>query len=229
MPPTLPTPAVLYWAERLGFGTPDAWRLFSRYFGPHRNALMIYAIAAALPAITIVPVLMLVRIAFDTAMPQSNVRLLIGVGAGIILIRLLSTAAALALRRYIVRLTKTTVAKLRADLLEKLYRIERSALTRADVDRLQNQVVQDTERLDVLFGSLLSGCCPPACACLALLALLAFLMETGADDSLASPLILVAAEWTRRRSRQWRDLRLFRRDCSSASTAACRSSCARWT
>ena len=211
MPTAHLQPAARSWSERVGFGGPEAWRLFSRYFGPHRNALLVYAVAAALPAVAIVPVLLLVRFAFDTAIPQSDVTLLIGVGAAIVLIRLVGSGAALGLRLYIVRLTKSTVARMRADLLERLYQIERSALTRADVDRLQNQVVQDTERLDVLIGSLLSGLLPAACTSGALLVLLAFLnWQLVLVAALAAPVILLGAHWTQKRV--GRDVRVFQDD-----------------
>lgn len=198
-------------AVRLGLGSPAAWQLLARYFGRHRVALLAYSAIAALPAVAVVPVLLLVRMAFDTAIPASDITLLITIGVAIVAIRLASAGLALALRRYIVRLTKSTVASMRADLLDHLYRIERATLTRADVDRLQTQVVQDTERLDVLTGGLLSGLLPAAFSCAALLVLLAILdWQLVLAATVAAPVVWAAARWTQRRV--VRDVRIFQGD-----------------
>ena len=187
------------WANRLGWGPAEAWRYFGRYFRCHGRSLAWYSLASAMAAASMVPTLMLVRLAIDTAIPQSNAALLAWIGLGIVAVRVAAAAAALGLRRYVVRLTKTTVARMRGELIEKLYRMERTTRTRTDVDRLQNQVVQDTERLDALLGSMLSNLLPAAFTAAALFALLLFLSwSLVALASLAAPAVWLAARWTQR-------------------------------
>jgi ABC-type bacteriocin/lantibiotic exporter with double-glycine peptidase domain len=203
--------ASLHWARRLGWGSPEAWRYFARYFTPHTRPLVFYSLAAAVTAASMVPTLVLVRLAIDTAIPQSDPVLLAWIGAGILAVRVGAAAGALVLRRFVVRLTKTTVAQMREELIEKLYRMERTTRTRADVDRLQNQVVQDTERLDVLVGSMLSGLLPAAFTAAALFVLLMVLSwSLVALASLAAPVVWLAARWTQRRV--GRDVAAFQDD-----------------
>jgi len=199
------------WVRRLGWGSADAWRYFARYFGRHTRALILYSLAAAVTAASMVPTLILVRLAIDTAIPRSDGAMLAWIGLGIVAVRVAAAAGALALRRFVVRLTKTTVAAMREDLIAKLYRMERTTRTRADVDRLQNQVVQDTERLDVLVGSMLSNLLPAAFTVAALFVLLVFLSwSLVALATLAAPLVWLAARWTQRSV--GRDVALFQGD-----------------
>ncbi len=193
------------------WGSPVAWRYFARYFRPHAGSLVAYGIAAAVVAAAMVPTLMLVRIAIDRALPERDAALLVTIAASILAIRLVAAAASLGLRRYVVHVTKTTVARMRADLVDKLYAMDRTVRTRADVDRLQNQIVQDSERVDVLVGSMLSSLLPAACGALALTTLLLFLswpLVVGA--AVAAPALWLVARWTQRRV--GRDVKAFQGD-----------------
>jgi ABC-type multidrug transport system fused ATPase/permease subunit len=193
------------------WGSPAAWRYFSRYFRPHVRSLAAYALAAALVAAAMVPTLMLVRVAIDQALPARDAGLLALIAAAILGVRLAAAGASLRLRRFVVHVTKTTVARMRADLVDTLYAMDRTVRTRADVDRLQNQIVQDSERVDVLVGSLLSSLLPAACSALALTALLLVLswpLVLGA--AVAAPALWLAARWTQRHV--GRDVKTFQGD-----------------
>jgi len=60
-------------ARAYGFGDPRAWTLFLRYFSPHRRMLLGYAIGASLVSMLLLPVVWLVRHAFDHAIPAGDV------------------------------------------------------------------------------------------------------------------------------------------------------------
>ena len=144
-------------ARGYGFGDPRAWRLFLHYFRPHGRTLLGYAIGASLVSMLLLPVVWLVRYAFDHAIPAADVDLLCGIGAAIVAVRLLGTVLSLTLRRTIVGVIKRSVTRLREDLLEHVYLAPRDQMSRADLDRLQTRIVQDTERVDVMGNALLSG------------------------------------------------------------------------
>ncbi len=159
-------------AQRYGFADPRAWRLFARYFSPYRGALLGYAVGATVVSLLLLPVILLVRYAFETALPQGDVKKLAIIGGVIIAIRLVGTAASLALRMQVVRVIKGAILTMRSDLIEQVYASSRDNLTRADLDRLQSRIVQDTERVDGLGNALLSGVMPAALSSVALAAAL---------------------------------------------------------
>ncbi len=178
-------------AARYGFQDPAAWALYWRYFGPHARGLAGYAAGATLVSLLLLPVIALIRYAFDHSIPDGNMLQLAGIGAGIVVVRLLGTITSLGLRRHIVGIIKQAVTQLREDLLEQLYLTSREQLSRADVDRLQTRIVQDTERVDVMSNALLSGVLP---ALFASIALSAGLLYYSWSLVLAS-LLMVPAVW----------------------------------
>jgi ATP-binding cassette, subfamily B, bacterial len=157
-------------ARRYGFVDARSWPLFARYFRPYRLGLLAYAVGAALVSLLLLPVVLLVRHAFETTLPAGDVGGLAAAGALIVGIRLCGTAASLALRMKVVRIIKSAVMRMREDLLELVYASSREKLTKADVDRLQTRIVQDTERVDALGNAILSGVLPALFSSLALAA-----------------------------------------------------------
>jgi ABC-type bacteriocin/lantibiotic exporter with double-glycine peptidase domain len=206
-----PIHAQALWLERLGFGRPAAWRYFARYFRSHRRGLALYAVAAATVAAAMVPILLIVRLAIDRAIPQADARLLIGLGAAILLLRLATAVATLVLRRYVLRVTKGAIGTMRSDLIAKLYRMEDMTRTHTDIDRLQTEIVQDTERLDVLLGGMLSSLLPAACTTAALLVLLLLTSwSLVLIAAVATPIVWSVARFTQQRV--GRDLAVFQDD-----------------
>jgi ATP-binding cassette subfamily B protein len=178
-------------ARGYGFGDPRAWRLFLRYFRPHRRTLLGYAVGASLVSLLLLPVVWLVRYAFDHAIPAADVALLCGIGAAIVGVRLLGTLLSLTLRRTVVGVIKSAVTRLREDLLEHVYLAPRDQMSRADLDRLQTRIVQDTERVDVMSNALLSGVMPALFSSVALAAMLVWF----SPGLVLLALVLLPAVW----------------------------------
>jgi ABC-type multidrug transport system fused ATPase/permease subunit len=147
-------------ARGYGFGDPRAFALFVHYFKPYRRMLLGYAVGASLVSMLLLPVIWLVRRAFDHAIPAGDVTQLCRIGAAIVGVRMLGTLLSLSLRRTIVAIIKRAVTRLREDLLAHVYLAPRDQLSRADLDRLQSRIVQETERVDVMSNALLSGVIP---------------------------------------------------------------------
>ncbi len=165
--PTRPTPA-----STVAAAAPQAWRLFLPYLRPHRAGLIAHAAAAALLSLSVLPVLWLVRLVFDRAIPQLDIGLLFIVGAGIVLIRLAVIGVSLLLRRRVVHMIKSAVLGLREDLLSRIYANTREGLSRNEIDRLQNRIVQESERIDVVCSGALSNVLPAIFSSLALFSVL---------------------------------------------------------
>jgi len=140
----------------------SAWRYFMRAYRRYGKKLLVYATIASTQSLLVLPVLFLVREAFDTAIPNGNVTLLIWFAVGIILARLISSALVLLMRRMIIRSIKAAVTDMRQGIVAKLYALSRRFHTKKSIDDIHTQVVQDTERVDVMSNALFSGILPAA-------------------------------------------------------------------
>jgi ATP-binding cassette subfamily B protein len=186
-------------ARGYGFGDPRAWRLFLRYFRPHARTLFGYALGASLVSLMLLPVVWLVRYAFDRAIPAADIGLLGAIGAAIVAVRLVGTLLSLALRRTVVAVIKAAVSRLREDLLAHVYLAPREQMSRADLDRLQTRIVQDTERVDVMSNALLSGVLPALFSSLALAGMLLWFSPGLVGLALVMlPAVWLAANFTSR-------------------------------
>jgi ABC-type bacteriocin/lantibiotic exporter with double-glycine peptidase domain len=126
-------------------------------------------------SLTLVPVALLVRRAFDETIPAGDVSRLTMMGLGIVALYLVSSGLGLWSRLLVLQKTKIAVKRLRLDLLAKLYTLPRSYYSRAEPGRLQTVVVQDTERLDRMTNALFGVVAPAAIITVALCSLLVFL------------------------------------------------------
>jgi ATP-binding cassette subfamily B protein len=145
-----------------------AWML--SYFRPRTRRLVVFALGAAVNSLLVLPVLWLIRHAFDVIIPDGNVRGLIWLGLAVIVLRGLSSVLSLALRSHILHTVKGAITELRADLVAHMYGRARAWFARTDPALLQTRIVQDTERLDNLSNTVLHGMIPALIA--ALLALI---------------------------------------------------------
>ena len=78
--------------------------------------------------------------------------------------------------RYVtLRTTKIVIREIRNDLLNRLYTFSRSFYGSADRGSLHNNIVQDTERLDVMSNALVANLLPAALVGAALFGFLLYL------------------------------------------------------
>ncbi len=153
----------------------EAWWVFARYYRPRAWPLLWYALAAALQSLFVLPVLLLIRLVFDAAIPQGRVDWLPWIGGGIVLIRVAQSVVGLWLRGIVLDLVKGALAQLREDLIDRLFVLSRAHLNHADLDQVHTRIVLDSERFEQLSSRLLSSMLPAAFASLALLAIAAAL------------------------------------------------------
>ncbi|MBV8592130.1 MAG: ABC transporter ATP-binding protein [Acetobacteraceae bacterium] len=121
------------------------------------------------------PVLILIRYAFDTAIPKAQITLLLWIGLAIVVTRAVNSAISLYMRALILRITKVAIGQMRIDLVRRLYSLSREFYASADTDAMHTRIVQDTERVDDMSNSLLSAMLPAVFTSAALILVLIFL------------------------------------------------------
>jgi len=119
-----------------------------------------------------IPMLLLVKYAFDTAIPGKQISTLVWTGIAIAGIRLLNSAITLILRNINIRLMTTVVYRMRENLMQRIYSFSRVFYAREDQRILQARIVQDTERIANLCNSLISGIIPAVLVSAGLIAIL---------------------------------------------------------
>jgi ABC-type multidrug transport system fused ATPase/permease subunit len=130
------------------------------YYSRRAGRLAFSTVATSLQSLLFIPALLLLRRAFDTAIPSGDVTGLVWIGVGIVLIRATTSGLSLLLRAYMLRTTRGAVADLRADLMARLYCLSRRFFTRADYANLHTRIVQDTERIEAISQTLFSVALP---------------------------------------------------------------------
>ena len=137
-----------------------AWAWLAGYYWRDRYRLALYVIVTGLQSLLFVPMLLLVRRAFDVAIPQGRLGLLVAIGFGLLLTRIANGLLVVVMRRLVVGVIKHAIQRLRADLITGLYGLSREFHVRSDPDRLHVQIVQETERADTLSNVLFSAVMP---------------------------------------------------------------------
>ena len=153
----------------------EALGLLWRYLVPHRLALVVSVLGAILQSLLVLPVLWLVRHAFDVTIPAGNVRGLVAIGALIFLVRAAGSGLSLLLRHRMLRLVKGAVTDLRADLLAALLHQSREQRDGLDLSQAHTRVVQESERIDRVATAILSGLLPSLVSAVGIAAVLVLL------------------------------------------------------
>lgn len=164
----LPTRALPASKSKTALFDRDAMRLFAHYYRCCGWRLSAYALAASVQSLFVLPILFLIRHAFDHAIPNGEVDALLDIGIAIILVRAFHSLTGLGLRAFILNLIKPAVTNLRGDLLDRLYELERDYFGHADLDKIHARIVLDSERFDNFSNRLLSGMLPALFASFAL-------------------------------------------------------------
>ncbi len=136
------------------------WRAFSRLIdGSGHIAVWGLGLSVA-QSLTLVPIALLVRTAFDDTIPSGDSAQLIALGAGILALYLLSLGLGLVGRYVVLRVTKPAVARVRSQLIDHVVWLPSSFYDSTDSGRLHSLIVQDTERLDTMAKYLLAVVIP---------------------------------------------------------------------
>ncbi len=152
----------------------ESWRSYARRFRPHAWSVGWAVVAAAAQTALAAPVVLLVKYLFDRALPARDVGGLAAAAGAIAGLSLGGAALSLWSRRKTLEATKSVVSEYRAELLERVQQAPRAWHDKSARAELHDQLVQDTERVDVMSNALLSELLPAAASGAALLALLAW-------------------------------------------------------
>ncbi len=144
-------------------------------YSDQRARLCVIVPVAFLQPLILVPVAFLIKRIFDTALPVRQTSLFFFYGTVMILLNLLSFAALRWIRVATLAVTKPVSAKIRGELLAKLYTLPRNFRDRSSQGRLHSLIVNDTERLDLMSNALVAQLLPACIAGLGLGATLLYL------------------------------------------------------
>ena len=177
----------------------EAWRYFERCAPGRVGKLLFYGLVAAAQSLLLLPVLLLIRHAVDTVIPERRIGTLVLIGAGIFGLRAASGLVALWLRAAHVRVLKQATLRLREDLLGRLFQLSRAAYTRLDRDTTHARIVLDTERLDEMSHTVVAKLLPALFSAAVLTVVLGFLDARLLVLMIAlAPLVLLTAHATGR-------------------------------
>jgi ABC-type bacteriocin/lantibiotic exporter with double-glycine peptidase domain len=186
------------------------WRAFSRLIeGSGHLAAWSLALSIA-QSLALAPIALLVREAFDAAIPSKDTGQLLLLGAGILGLYLLSLALGLLGRYVVLNVTKPAVARVRSELIDHVIWLPASFYDSTDTGRLHSLIVQDTERLDLMAKYLLAIVIPSLGTAAILIAFLAVIQPLLVAVLLVSiPLLALLGRLLRdvmqRRVRAWQE------------------------
>ncbi len=139
-----------------------AWRYFLAYFQARGASVAISLMATAGQSLLALPMIPLVRLAFDRAIPRGDIGLLIAIGSGLATLRICAGLAAVLTRSRVVRLKSAAMLEIRRNLLLNLYQRPLLSHVRAETQPFMAHVVVDVERLDAMVDSALGSALPAA-------------------------------------------------------------------
>ena len=137
-----------------------AWRYYRGFYrGSYLRLLITIAGSIALSGFSLL-IILLIRYAFDRAIPAGNLAGLLLIGGAIVTLYLLTTLLTLWIRYVILGITKLVIQRFRDEILKKFYSLPRSYTGKMDRSALHTIAVQDTERLDIMSNALLGQAGP---------------------------------------------------------------------
>jgi ABC-type transport system involved in cytochrome bd biosynthesis fused ATPase/permease subunit len=111
----------------------------------------------------VIPSVLIVRIIFDHALPQSNFHLLFLARLGVMALNLVTGEAhPCSGRRIALKTAKPVINQVRADLLVKMYTISRRYFSETESSLVHSRIVHDSDRVDIMTNSILSELLPAA-------------------------------------------------------------------
>ncbi len=150
----------------------NRWRRYAAFYAGSGGWVLLAIFVAVLELGLVVPVPVLIRTLFDDAIRNRRIDRIVEIVIVLGVLRLLSTASSLLLRKLSLDTTKLAIQRMRRALLEKLYGVPYAWLQRSDPAALHTTIVQETERVDVMSNALVALLIPSALTTGALAAIL---------------------------------------------------------
>jgi ABC-type multidrug transport system fused ATPase/permease subunit len=152
-----------------------AWQYYRGFYrGSYRRLILGITAAVAQPFI-LLPIVLLVRRAFDDIIPAKDYYSLGFIGGTILLLYLINGGVTLYVRYIILKTTKIVIQNFREEILKKFYAFSRSYYSQSDRSKLHAIVVQDTQRLDIATNGLIALFLPAVLTSIALCGVLVYL------------------------------------------------------
>lgn len=140
-----------------------------------RLAIVGCAIISMIESVSLIPVPLLVRRAFDRAIPSGSAGQLVAIGCGLVALVATSYALTLYSRFATLRAVKHLIAEMRSDLIVRFCFASSSFQSSADPGEFHSLIVEDTQHVDVMLSALLSVCVPSLLLSAVFLAILTLL------------------------------------------------------
>ncbi|MGC2183808.1 MAG: hypothetical protein WA637_11040, partial [Terriglobales bacterium] len=115
-----------------------AWIYYARCYQRQDSSLVTTVLLSAVQFVFVLPTIYLVRHVFDVVIPRGDLRGVFWDGVAIAAFQALYTVFALWVRNITLRTTKVAVARIRYDLLSRLYRLSLSFFSDTDHGELHN-------------------------------------------------------------------------------------------
>lgn len=125
-----------------------AWKYFIGLYVGNRRRLILTITLSIAQSVSTLPIIFLIRYAFDNALPNRDITLLIWIGVGVVALLLINTFFILRTMSINLNITKTAVQLLRNKLLDKSFNVSRSFYNQADSGKLHSNFVHDSYRLE---------------------------------------------------------------------------------
>src|SRR3954447_16093492 len=104
-------------------GDTGRWRRYDEFYSGSRRWVALAIVLGVAELAMVVPVPMLIRVLFDDAIKNGNVKKIVETVLILAALRIVTTASGLYLRRLSLETTKLAVQRMRRALLEKMYSV----------------------------------------------------------------------------------------------------------
>lgn len=179
------------------------WQALWRYFSDSKSAIVTGLIMAVLQAVPVVGMALVIRALFDIAIPaQSHFQLLL-LCLAIFVLGLLRASLAMGTAYINLKVSKEVIASIRNDLTKKILQRPLHLGSNCSASTLHNVLVQDTQRVDIMFNAAITHVLPALISSAALLVLLLLISWQLAFLLLiCGPLIFLLNRYTRELTKQ---------------------------
>jgi ATP-binding cassette, subfamily B, bacterial len=178
---------------------PRTMGLKSLYRGSSRD-ILIATLGCIAQSVVLIPIVFIVRHAFDRLIPAGDLTGLVLVGAAMIGLYLLSGGLMLWSRAIALRSTRRAIQGLREQLVAKIQRLPRERLVSDEAGRIHSLLVHDTERANTMSVAFVGQLLPAAVFSVALgVALLYMNWLLFLTVMAVVPVLTIAMRWIGRR------------------------------